>query len=367
MGSVNPGFSCLRMRPTGPIRGSRRNYPGQPPSASVTMLLHPASTAGLDGLDEPTSYSAGLTDLGTFPVELGRSEPDFDATIAPLLVRHCLDCHSGRSPRSADLTQHQAVRVGGDSGPVLVAGQPEDSLLWQRVRDGEMPPKKPLTPRREKATSATGSPPGPLGHRPDRPFPPTTGSRAGYDWWALQPLARPRPPPVGNQARAQIANPIDAFILARLEAEGLTLASPEADRPHADPPAVTSTCSACRRRPRRWRRSSSDKRARRLRATGGSAARSPALRRALGPALARRGPLRRERRLRARRAAPQRLALPRLGRPGASTATCPYDEFVRLQLAGDVLRPGDPEASSATGFLVAGGHDTVVPAAQTWR
>src|SRR6202011_4027289 len=37
----------------------------------------------------------------------------------------------------------------------------------------------------------------------------------------------------------------------------------------------------------------------------------------------------------------------------------PYDEFVRLQLAGDVLRPADAEAVTATGFLVAGCYDTV--------
>ena len=36
----------------------------------------------------------------------------------------------------------------------------------------------------------------------------------------------------------------------------------------------------------------------------------------------------------------------------------PYDEFARLQLAGDVLRPDDPAAIEATGFLVAGAYDT---------
>src|SRR5262249_27618766 len=39
----------------------------------------------------------------------------------------------------------------------------------------------------------------------------------------------------------------------------------------------------------------------------------------------------------------------------------PYDEFCRLQIAGDVLRPGDADAAKATGFLVAGIHNTVVP------
>jgi hypothetical protein len=45
----------------------------------------------------------------------------------------------------------------------------------------------------------------------------------------------------------------------------------------------------------------------------------------------------------------------------------PYPEFVTLQLAGDILRPGDPEALAATGFLVAGPHDVVVPVGQAMR
>jgi hypothetical protein len=49
----------------------------------------------------------------------------------------------------------------------------------------------------------------------------------------------------------------------------------------------------------------------------------------------------------------------------ALNADTPYDEFVRLQLAGDVLRPADPAAVAATGFLVAGPHDTVVPVGET--
>ena len=45
----------------------------------------------------------------------------------------------------------------------------------------------------------------------------------------------------------------------------------------------------------------------------------------------------------------------------AFNADLPYDEFARLQLAGDRLRPGDADALAATGFLVAGPHDIVVP------
>ena len=45
----------------------------------------------------------------------------------------------------------------------------------------------------------------------------------------------------------------------------------------------------------------------------------------------------------------------------------PYDEFARLQIAGDVLRPGDPDAIIATGFLVAGAHDGLMPKGEAMR
>src|SRR5438270_648579 len=51
----------------------------------------------------------------------------------------------------------------------------------------------------------------------------------------------------------------------------------------------------------------------------------------------------------------------------ALNADLPYDEFARMQLAGDVLRPRDPDGFRATGFLVAGPHDTVVPVVERMR
>src|SRR6266436_1920434 len=70
-------------------------------------------------------------------------EPSFDTDIAPLLVRHCLDCHSGPKPKAGlDLTRRMGAFGPRKRGPVVIAGKPDDSPLWQRVRDDEMPPKK---------------------------------------------------------------------------------------------------------------------------------------------------------------------------------------------------------------------------------
>src|SRR5437764_1169122 len=72
--------------------------------------------------------------------------PDFDRDVAPLLVRRCLDCHSGPEAKGKlDLSQSRSAFKGGRGGPAVMAGKPDDSLLWQRVRAGEMPPKKPLS------------------------------------------------------------------------------------------------------------------------------------------------------------------------------------------------------------------------------
>ena len=126
--------------------------------------------------------------------------------------------------------------------------------------------------------------------------------------WAYHAPKRPELPDVKN--KEWVRNDIDRFILARLEKEGLTTVpgggshhadSPPQSRP--DWPAADAGGGGCisRRQERQG-----------VREAGGSAAGVAALRRALGPALARRRPLRRHRRLREGQAAP-RLVLPRLG------------------------------------------------------
>ena len=129
--------------------------------------------------------------------------------------------------------------------------------------------------------------------------------------WAFQPVERP-PVPRSRTAPGS-RNPIDAFILARLEAKGLAPNPPAAkhelirrallrpDRPAADA--------------RRGRRVPGRRLARRLRDAGRPPARLAALRREVGPALARPRPLRRDQQLRARQPQAERLALPRLRHP----------------------------------------------------
>src|SRR3954447_2397340 len=80
--------------------------------------------------------------------------PDFDADVAPLLAVHCLDCHGGAEPKGKlDLSRSAAALKGGETGPAIVAGNLEASLLWERVSADEMPPKKPLSVKEKKVLS----------------------------------------------------------------------------------------------------------------------------------------------------------------------------------------------------------------------
>jgi hypothetical protein len=153
---------------------------------------------------------------------------DFDRDIAPLLVSRCFDCHSGATIKGAlDLSRRESASAGGESGVPFVSGKPDESLLWQRVSEGEMPPKKPLAADEQALLKAWITQGANWGTSPINPFRVTTSTRAGYDWWSLQPITRPVPPIVRNEET--VRSPIDVFVLAKLESVGLK-ASPEADR-----------------------------------------------------------------------------------------------------------------------------------------
>ena len=158
-------------------------------------------------------------------------ESPFEQSVAKILIRRCLECHNATDKKGGlDLTQQKGLLAGGDSGKVVVAGKPDRSPLIERVRDGSMPPKKSdrLSKTEVEALSAwvKAGAKWPKGRRLS-PFELSTKKRAGLDWWSLQPIRRPKLPRVKQQG--WVRNPIDAFVLARLEAKGLK-PSPIADR-----------------------------------------------------------------------------------------------------------------------------------------
>ena len=67
----------------------------------------------------------------------------FEKKVRSLLAERCLECHSGaEASGKLDLTSVKGLWQGGDSGPVVAAGKPEESLLFRRIQGGEMPPAK---------------------------------------------------------------------------------------------------------------------------------------------------------------------------------------------------------------------------------
>jgi hypothetical protein len=290
---------------------------------------------------------AFLTVLGMGVGSLGAQSPlDFDRDVAPILADRCLDCHSGVKPKGGLDLSRKATVFAGKNGPAIVATKPDDSSLWQRVDAGEMPPKKPL-PASEKAILKRWIESGAKwGSDPIDPLRVTTPRRAGVDWWALRPVKRPAMPAVKQTDWPR--NPIDHFVLAKLEAEGLA-PSPPADArtlsrrlhfgltglpPTPDARAETDTAAVVERLLKspnygeRWARHWLDV----VRFGESNGFEHDEIR--------------------------NNAWRYRDWVIDAFNRDLPYDEFARLQIAGDVL-PGHPDGAIATGFLVAGGYDTV--------
>ena len=77
----------------------------------------------------------------------------FERDVRPILKEYCLDCHGGNdAPKGKlDLRLKRFAERGGESGPALVAGKPEESYLLERLRDAEMPPGEKKVPREKIA------------------------------------------------------------------------------------------------------------------------------------------------------------------------------------------------------------------------
>lgn len=159
--------------------------------------------------------------------------------MSTILGAKCLPCHGRRRQEARlDLRTREGLLKGGKSGPALVPGKPEESLLIQRIVSQEMPP-----PKLQEQFSVRGLTSSELdklqswiatGALPDREKPleitadkdPLISSQERL-FWSFQQLRKPALPRI--RQKEQINNPVDIFLLARLEKQGLTF-SPEANR-----------------------------------------------------------------------------------------------------------------------------------------
>lgn len=180
------------------------------------------------------------------PTSLSAEEPEAPAEqrtfvetkVLPLLEARCFECHGGgQKPKGGlILSNREFVLQGGDSGPSIVPGKPDESRLIEAIRyEGlEMPPRSKM-PDAEIAIFETwvkqGAPwPADLqvAHAAGAPAPAFPLNERRDSHWAWQPIQDPAPPEVSMTAWP--ADPVDQFVLARLEAASLQPAS-NADRP----------------------------------------------------------------------------------------------------------------------------------------
>ncbi len=292
----------------------------------------------------------------------------FETNVRPLLVEHCYKCHShqAKNLRGGLLLDSRAGWLkGGDNGPAIVPGKPDESLLIKAVRyqdDLKMPPKGKLTPKqidllvqwvRMGAPDPRGDTAAPVARK-------SVDVEQGRSFWAFQPLRDVTPPPV-QDAAGWCRTPIDRFILAKLEAKGIR-PNPSADRRtlirrvyfdliglpptpaeitafvrDPDPRAYESLIDRLLESPHygeRWARHWMD----------------------------------------VARFAESHGYEQDYDRPyayhyrdfliQALNQDMPYDRFVRWQLAGDELAPDEPLALMATGFLGAGAFPTQLTEAE---
>src|SRR5260370_1070323 len=165
---------------------------------------------------------AGLAE-GAFADEPGPTAPsEFEASFAAIVIRNCVVCHNPSDAKGAlDLTSQSAAAKGGESGAVMIPGKPDESLLIERVTEGSMPPKGKgtrLTKDEVMALAAwvRAGAEWPAGRKLSA-FELTTGHRAGYDWWSLQPVKRPAGPATQDDPARKA---IDASVLGRVMGRG---------------------------------------------------------------------------------------------------------------------------------------------------
>ncbi len=158
---------------------------------------------------------------------------DFGRDVRPILQRHCGKCHGAEKQEGGlRLDVRGAALDGGDSGPVIIPGKSGESAVIRRTSSKDaserMPPEgEPLTPQQIETLRAWID--------QGAKWPADEAAAAAHDkridHWAFRPVRRPKLPDVKD--RAWCRTPIDRFILAKLESQGL--------RPRPRPTAARSS------------------------------------------------------------------------------------------------------------------------------
>jgi hypothetical protein len=183
----------------------------------------------------PASPTASTPAAGT--MDAAEANRFFAEQVKPILQNNCLSCHSGEKPQGElALTTREALVKGGHSGPSLDLKNPGKGLLLDAVnyKGRRMPPNGKLAAAQIEILTrwAAMGAPWPAGTQSSLESSPHAGppqvTPETMKFWSFQPV-RPVTPPTVKRA-GWVRNPIDAFIMKRLESAGLG-PNPYATRP----------------------------------------------------------------------------------------------------------------------------------------
>ncbi len=155
----------------------------------------------------------------------------FEKKIRPVLVEHCYECHAATSKKIRGglmLDSRDGVRKGGFSGPSIVPGDPDKSLLILAVRYNDPDTKMPKKGKLPLAIIADLEAWVKMGAPDPRDKAPVIKAAKSWDetvaerrkWWSLQPVKKLSVPTPKNAGWSN--DPIDRFLLTAIEAQGLT-------------------------------------------------------------------------------------------------------------------------------------------------
>ena len=142
----------------------------------------------------------------------------YERDIRPIFRAHCFDCHGATDELKGglDLRLVRFLQKGGETGPAVVPGKPNESYLLQRLRDGEMPPGEDTVPTKEIAIIERWIA---AGAKTARPEPESIGPGLGIteeerSFWSFRPIRRPDVSSIeGFPDEARVRTPIDALLL----------------------------------------------------------------------------------------------------------------------------------------------------------
>lgn len=195
------------------------------------MVALPRPLRSLPAARLAVTLIAALTVMHVAALSRADEPLHFETHIRPILKAHCWHCHGEESELQGKLDARFArtLLAGGESGPAVVPGMHSSSLLHQRIQSGEMPPGEKKVPAHELQLLARWIDAGAGTLRPEPEAAPPGAIIADEDrlHWAFQPIIRHAVPETSRPDL--VHSPIDAFLLQKLEQQGLGF-GPAADR-----------------------------------------------------------------------------------------------------------------------------------------